>query len=416
MPLSVCFIFICVQTLFAQPYTVKNGNTRHRFAQLELGITQIYTPNAGTTQLLANNGKVIDYRFGTLNTTALFIGATHFWGHLDWGLNIPIFASGSGMRYGVDLQTKIYPWRIQNNRLRPFAGISMSPFGYSQLDGGQYAQIKWPLVGGLNYYKNGHQFELGVIYSYDRKFDYYISRTAIGQTAIPQLMFNATYKYTLETTGGRERNWRNGTTKRVTDSLGAKGKLNGFSVAIGPSSAFRVANSPYNDQTRPYLGKHSFSMFADMGLGYYFYKPDLHINLAYRRNGSTIDAYGVEQAAKRRSVTLEVFKFLGDYHGFVPFIGPTINYENLSVAETDGTNPVINAGFKGIKPGLIFGWDIRPDDLQPWTLRTNLRWTPNLGVAMPNGKKVMLDQLEFNFIQLVIYPEKMFGNKLKRAE
>ena len=413
---TLTFLFISSAVLKAQPYTVKNGNTRHRFAQLELGLTQIITPNAGMTQVIASDGTVKNYQFGTLSTTAIFIGATHFWGHLDWGLNIPVFSTGAGMKFGVDLQTKIYPYRIANNKLRPFIGISMSPFGYNQNDGGQYSRVKWPIVGGLNYYKNGHQLELGITYNYNRQFDYYISRTTIGKVELPKFMFNLTYKYTLETTGSAERNWRNGITKRITDSLGALGNLNGFSVGIGPSAAFRVAESPYNDEGKPFLGKHSFKLFPDISLGYYFHKPDMHLNLAYRSNGSSISAYGVSQDANRQSITLEAYKFLADYHGFIPFIGPNVSYENLSVVEKDGTNAPVTATYKGFKPGITFGWDIRPDRLQSWILRTNLRWTPNLGVDMPDGKKINLDQLEFNFIQLVIYPEKMFGKKLKLAK
>jgi hypothetical protein len=65
------------------------------------------------------------------------------------------------------------------------------------------------------------------------------------------------------------------------------------------------------------------------------------------------------------------------------------------------------------KAGITFGWDIRPDDLQGWILRTNLRWHPNLNVNMPDGKQMKFDQLEFNFIQLVLYPERLWGKKLK---
>ena len=411
--ITIALYFVAITASIAQPYTVENGNTRHRFAQLELGVTQIFAPNAGKTQIVGSNGEINNFQYGAVNTTAFFIGATHFWGHVDLGLNIPIVKSGSGMSYGVDLQAKFYPYRIENNKLRPFIGVSMSPFGYKQNDGGEFSKTQYPIVGGLNYYKNGHQFELGVSYNYTPKFDYYISRTVVGKAEIPNFMFNFTYKYTLETTGGAERNWRNGTTKKITDELNAKGKLNAFSVAVGPSAAFNVAESLYNNDNKPFLGEHSYKLFLDFGLGYYFHKPDLHVNLAYRSNHSSISGYGVSQQAVRQSVTLEAYKFLLDYHGFIPFLGPNISYENLSVTEKDGALDPINPTFKGFKPGITFGWDIRPDRLQSWILRTNLRWTPNLGVNMPDGKQVKLDQLEFNFIQLVLYPERMFGKKLK---
>lgn len=59
--------------------------------------------------------------------------------------------------------------------------------------------------------------------------------------------------------------------------------------------------------------------------------------------------------------------------------------------------------------GLTFGWDIRPNNIQSWILRTNLRWYPNLAIELDQNSKVSFDNLEFNFIQLIIYPNRMFG-------
>ena len=47
----------------------------------------------------------------------------------------------------------------------------------------------------------------------------------------------------------------------------------------------------------------------------------------------------------------------------------------------------------------------RPTRTQSWLLRTNLRWFPRLRVPVPGGEQT-LDQLEFNFIQLVWYPKR----------
>jgi hypothetical protein len=123
----LCFVSV---KMSAQPYTVENGNTRHRFAQMELGVTQYFSPNAGKTQVLSETGKIGDYQFGANSVSAIFIGATHFWGHCDLALTIPIKQFGVGMKYGVDLQMKYYPWRIKQNKLRPYVGVSMNPFGF----------------------------------------------------------------------------------------------------------------------------------------------------------------------------------------------------------------------------------------------------------------------------------------------
>jgi hypothetical protein len=96
-----------------------------------------------------------------------------------------------------------------------------------------------------------------------------------------------------------------------------------------------------------------------------------------------------------------------DYHGFVVFIGPALSLEWLNLTETKQQEVTIG-NFRGLKPGITFGWDIRPNRLQAWYLRTNLRYFPNLGVRMPDDQHVPFDNIEFNFIQWVVFPGRMF--------
>ena len=408
----IFFIFFTAGNfaLFAQPYTVENGHTRHRFAQLEVGMSQFFSPKSGKTQFLSND-QVVNYQFNESSTSAIFIGGTHFWGHCDFALTIPVKKFGKGMRYAVDLQAKYFPLAIRHNKLRPYIGVSMNPFGYSQKDGATINKTYFPVLAGFNYSKKMHQFEIGLLYNYKNDFQYYISRTQLGNAQIQPFVFNATYKLTLETTGSAEKNWRNGTTAKRTEELAKAGKLNAFSVGIGFSSAFRIKNSAYLSQKYPFAGQHSYQSTLEYGLGYYWHKPDLQMNIAYRRFKSDVEAYGYTQQARRSAVTVELFKFLGDYHGFIPFVGPNLGYETLQITEQDFGQIQETPSFKGWKPGITFGWDIRPDRLQSWILRTNLRWQPNLNVTMSDGRKNALDQLEFNFIQLVVFPERMFGKK-----
>jgi len=403
--LSLLSLMAALQTI-AQPYTVKNGKTRHRFAQLEVGVTQYFAPKAGESQTL-ENGAVKNIQYGNKSTTAIFIGGTHFWGHADFALTIPIASIGDGMKYGVDLQAKYYPWRIEKNKLRPYVGISMNPFSYQQNDGPKVSKTYFPLMAGFNFMKGNNQFELGAVFNYKRDFNYAISRTQLGIAKIQPFIIGATYKYTLETTGSAEKEWRNGVTAKRTKELAAKGKLNSFSLAVGPTSAFRLKSSNYLKTKYAFAGEHNYKTTIELGAGYYWHKPDVQANIAYRTFKSTINAYGYHQNAKRTAITLEAYKFLFDFHGFVPFIGPSLSYESLTVNEKDGNNATATNTYKGIQPGITFGWDIRPNRIQSFLLRTNLRWQPNLNVTMNNGSKNALDQLEFNFIQLVIFPGRM---------
>ncbi|MBU1822222.1 MAG: hypothetical protein KKG00_12035, partial [Bacteroidetes bacterium] len=131
---------------------------------------------------------------------------------------------------------------------------------------------------------------------------------------------------------------------------------------------------------------------------------DMNLGVSYRglRYGSS--GYNTSLSYQRRSYTLEGYKFLGDYHGFVPFIGPTLALEDLKFTDRN-ENTAIRYGQKKVALGVIFGWDIRITRSETWLLRTNLRYTPNLHLKA-EGKKVMFDQMEFNFIQFVWFPSR----------
>ena len=64
------------------------------------------------------------------------------------------------------------------------------------------------------------------------------------------------------------------------------------------------------------------------------------------------------------------------------------------------------------RPVFVFGWDILPTKLEYMTLRTNLRYTPNLNIDL-NSYSIPNSQLEFNIIQLIFYPQR-FINLIKK--
>lgn len=402
---SVFAYLVISNQLMSQVYLVKNGHTRHRFAQLELGMTQ-YQSGGGTAPSLLDN-RIVQNQLGTTSVYAFFIGGTHFWGHADFALTIPLAKFGKGIIYGVDLQAKFFPLAIERNKVRPYIGISMNPLSYRFKNGPFISKTNFPLVGGLNYMWRNHQFELGVVYSYNNSFDYDVSRTQVAKAYLPKLIVGATYKYTLETTLSAEKGWQDGSSQLITDRLASKGKLDGFSLAIGPTSAFRTKYSSYLVDRYNFAGQHAYDVALELGAGYYWHKNDIHANLALKSFKSEVSAYGYSQKARLRSATIEVFKMLGDYHGFVPFIGPNLSYYNAETLDQDiNTASEVNS-FNGLRPGITFGWDIRPNRIQKFLLRTNLRYTPNLNINMKKGGKSNFDNLEFNFIQLVLYPRRI---------
>ncbi len=105
-----------------------------------------------------------------------------------------------------------------------------------------------------------------------------------------------------------------------------------------------------------------------------------------------------------------------DYHGFVPFIGPVFSYEQLGVSETHEEIPVFDITTNKATIGLLFGWDIKLTHMEWWHLRTNLRYFPFLNVEVDDGKKLSLNNLEFNFIQAIIYPNRIFLKKKNKQK
>lgn len=393
-----------------QPY-VEGGKTRHRFAQLNLGVdVPIFLGSGSQNTTLNSDGSMEHRQLNNQTQTRLIIGGTHFWGHADFYIAIPVASFGkSGFSTGVETGFRYFPWRIESKKIRPYIGTAILPTIYKQGEGTSLVRFNYPLTTGLMFNYNKHLIEVGFGYNYNNRLNYYIDPATSASIITQPFWISMGYKRMIETTIGAEKEWINGNTKRLTDTLASQRKLNGFTLAAGPSASFFLKTSSHNRAIAPYIDNHkSSNVFADFGLGYYLHHPDLQFNLAYRGIKSTIDGYGFSQTIKRKALTLEVYKFIGDYHGFVPFIGPALSYEHLNVQESDQQQTASTVTLKGIKPGITFGWDIRPNRLQAIYLRTNLRWFPNMNVKMSDGNKVSLDQLEFNFIQLVVFPGRFF--------
>lgn len=401
-------IFFFQTDLYAQPY-ISGGNTRHRFAQMTVGLdTRIFTGNAHSFMPDGNGGMnktgLQDYK-----EARILIGGTHFWGHADFHIAIPVLQSlGAGFSTSVETIAKIYPWRIRHSKLRPYAGFSFLPVHFAQGEGTLMTRYQVPLLAGLTFNAKKHLFDLGFGYYPNSKHNYYITPELNALVKMYPYSVSLSYKYMFEITLSAEKNWQSGHTRILTDTLDRLGRLNGFTISAGPSTMFFTKGSAYNDKA-PYLDDHrAAGIYLDAGIGYYLHRPDIQINLAFRKYTSTIVAYGHMQSAGRTSITLEAYKFLTDYHGFAVFAGPAVSYEHLKVSETDKEGNRTSAAYKGVRPGITAGWDIRPNRLQLFYLRTNLRYFPGLGVEMPDGKEIAFDALEVNFIQLVLFPGRIF--------
>lgn len=389
---------------------IDGGKTRHRFAQMHFGMEMKTFPVQGQNQSPSLNGEWDASSFTGPAEAKIIMGGTHFWGHADFYISFPVFRIGNKQfTSGVETAARIFPWAVRKDKIRPFAGFGHLPVWFNQGDGANAVRQKLFLTAGFSYQKGDHLLDLNAGYITRPSLEYYYSTNFKTTTQLPSFWVALGYRYLFDTTISAEETWQSGRTKIVTDNLAKSKKLDGYTVSAGPSVAFHLNRSDRMKNEFAYLDRHGASqVFVDLGLGYYWHKPDLQINLSYRSTKAVQSAFDYSQSLKRKSLALESYIFFADYHGFAPFAGLAAGYEWLNVSEKSNGLEVSSGKFRGIKPGLVFGWDIRPNRIQSFYLRTNLRWFPNLKVNMPDGGQVNLDQLEVNFIQLVVFPGRMF--------
>lgn len=245
-----------------------------------------------------------------------------------------------------------------------------------------------PLRIGLAYRTVHHMFELGAQKLVTNSFDYYVNRNEKTNVRLSDTSYWLNYKYVIETTKGAKE----------------AAIKNAFTVGIGPSSGGYINEIPYNQNQRAFLGGNVLNagLFPEFSLGYYHFDWDIQFNTAYRRYTGKDSGYGVEQEFTRSAVAFEVYKFLFDYNGFVPFIGPHINYDKVSLRETDSGEETINHSDNLVNYGLTFGWDIKPVRKMKWILRTTLRYTFNIEPMFEGtAQQVKSNAWEFNWIQAV---------------
>ena len=408
---------ILSQEVSGQVYVEKQ--TRHRFAQMNFGV-DFFRSIGGSSSFLNTEGVLEEFQLEAYSTPRLIIGGTHFWGHADFTISFPLSSktyvkNGQEISFssGLDTSFKVYPWKIKHGRIAPFGGIALSGFSFRQnnttaeeLNGASINKTVFPIMGGLTYNYKSHLLEIGVSKYFKNNLEYYVSDSQTTEVSVPSTFVNVSYRYMLDTSLGAERGWESGETETLTEKLNEQGHLNGFFLSAGPSSSFPLSIGKYNSDERPYLGKPAVGVFFEYALGYYLHNPDLNFSVTLRNYKASEDAFSVVQETGRRSIGFEVTKMLGDYHGFVPFIGPTVSMEKLNFSEIENDELIHDLQENKLGYGVTFGWDIRPNRIGGWLLRTNLRWTPSLSLDVVDGKDVSFGALEFNFIQLVIYPNR----------
>lgn len=415
----LCCGWLIVSSQSGLAQKVVEQQTRFRFAQMHIGIDGQYIPSVQGGYVDTDGGQRPLTLPGTYHPR-FTIGATHFWGLMDLYVSFPLTSirpkidevQAYGVSTNVATGARIHPLQVRYHRLNPYLGANWSTLSYNQrvneqLAGTTFTKDVITLEGGLNWIAGHHWFELGAQYLPAREFSYATSRQTSTPVRFPAFTAQISYKFLIDVTRPLEKDNK----AAFGQYLREHRQLSGFHIDLGPSAAFTLPRSEYNAINRPYLNNPSGNgAFLDASIGYYFYKSDFDIRLAHRHIVAEHAAYGLSQQLDRRSISLEVYKYVLDFHGFVPFVGVSLAREQLGIQETDNGVQVTEQNEQRFTPGLVVGWDIRPVRYESILLRTNLRYSPFLKTQV-NGQPISFQQLEFNFIQAVIYPQRLLARR-----
>ena len=392
--------------------------SQHRFAQTYVGLNTQIIPSSG---LMVWNGSA--HAFPRMTSPRFTIGGLHFWGKVDVNINVPLstradFSLGAASEFeftpGGDLSARYYPWRMEYGKIRPYAGLSFNEmiFGIRTEDAGARRDlfITSSLLGGLSFAYDGWQIQAELMWLPGNKRTFFSDRNTPHTFELPRSYVSVGVVKYFEGTLREEDDMRSGRMKELESMFRRDGKLNSFSIAAAPSGSYFLKAPSLEDPIRQSLPRHKASFVWDWGLGYLFHDAGLHVGLSYRAYTSGVESYGLQHLIRRQSFALEGFKFFWDYNGFVPFVGPSISVERWATGEFEGDVQMGTTQRKRtISPGVIFGWDILASPLETWVLRTNLRYYPFQKIRGTDGTIARVDQFEFNFIQLVLYPNRLLN-------
>jgi hypothetical protein len=419
--ITVLFAVLLASYLYGQTethYSSQYLEKSTKFAATTVGI-DLFSLSGGTTSVLRQAGlESVD--FGPQLSPRLSIGGIHFWGHADFYVAFPLNFLQMGydpadleeleFKEGIETGARIYPWAIKEGTLRPFLGVSFRTRSFSQRsdeydylhDAPRYEKVTYPIQAGITYTGSSFLISAAAHYQQEDRFTYYTAPNVPIEVQAEPLSFQLSFvKYwdtdkSMRTKSGIEQ----ANLKHTV--LEKENLLSAWYFGIGPSASFQVGENEYFVENHAYLADETvITLTPDITFGRYFSTLDTNVGLSYRGFSATVEGFDSQFDLSRRSVSLEAYKFLFNYLGFVPYVGVTatahsLQFESEVVSERD------------IKPalGFIFGWDIRVTKTGTNLLRTNLRYNRNLSLNI-DGSRANFSYFEFNFIQWVHF----FGRK-----
>lgn len=406
--------------------TTPSSKERLDFAKTYFELGGTYFPSFTGKKLSGND--VTSFKNSSSLTNYLTWGGFHFWGHAEFYVTFPLSQHNFTTSKDTDFQlthsvatgARFHPWAYREKKIRPYVGLSWSALDFKQ-------EIKpasnQPILSKdimLNY-------EAGFVYGYknfalrlatncfsNNTWQYPVSKTQKEEIKTPSFSFQAGLLYTMDFSRRTDKEtadrW-NAHPRLSKQSLGSV-KTGDFFIGIGPSLSFSLSSSAYNQANFPYLkSRLASNSYFDIAAGYHLNKIGLFTALSFRNPTFETEGYDTKQTIRKTSLALEVNKFLMDYSGFTPYLGVNLAFDKITYTESvDDVSRELK--FENtIEPGITIGWDIQPGkNEEALILRTNLRWYPFSSFQV-DGQKFNFSQLEYNLIQVVLYPDRLKKKK-----
>tara|TARA_R110000868_G_scaffold303136_3_gene563648 strand:+ start:2643 stop:3905 length:1263 start_codon:yes stop_codon:yes gene_type:complete len=389
---------------------------RYRFAATYFGFESELNLEHNKFSVLDNQGNIEEHKLPSSISPRFLIGGTHFWNRADFYISFPLanFRLDGNKKASIsnDVLTgfRVIPFQLKQNRVRPFLGVGFNSKEYRQNGGNGESQLytnwQWFFEGGLVYtHKNRKLIGLELRYFPNNTYDAYYDRNNFQEVEVSPFSVSISYKKLFDFSAGYSKESTKQFYAKMKNQLEKEGKLNTFSIGIGLSALIPLEKTEHASRKKFLNEEVEGAIHPEVGIGFYHHKLDGYLRVSYRPLKQEEQAYNYNYQLNKHSIALEAFKFIGDYHGFVPFVGPSISQDFYRLNETDYGQKITELRESHIGYGLVFGWDIRFTESDHIILRTNLRYTPNFNYKT-EGFNYTSKGLEFNFIQLVYYPQR----------
>jgi len=414
---------IIIFTLLLCTYFELTSQNRYDFATTYFGLEGEYIHETGTFTSIGSNGQPHESSLPSIFSPRFVIGGTHFWGHADFYISIPLSNFRVNGSKNASISNEVFtgfrflPIRSSKNRLSPFVGFGFnsknfsmkSAKGKSQL----YSNWQWyPEIGIAYRNQKNRIFEINARYFHLNRYDNFIDRTTQTSTQLSPWSFSIAYKKLVDFTSSYKSERAQAYLDQMHKKAIDQSALSGFSFGLGLNALIPLSNTELAARHPFFNDVIEGGISPDLSVGYYSHKLDGYLRTSFRPLKQKEEAFGYSYSLNRNSLALEAFKYVGDYHGFAPFLGPFFALDRYKLKEQGDNRTIINHNKTYFSYGIVFGWDIRQSSTDYLVLRTNLRYTPALNSTI-QGYKFTADQLEFNFIQIVFYPERYKLQKKK---